>query len=269
MSRLYHADKLLLIAGPCSLESLENAQAVASELARLRDAYPQVNIIFKGSFDKANRTSAGSHRGTGLEEGLAIFREIKGEHGFACLTDIHLPDQAAIVGEVCDVLQIPAFLCRQTDLLIAAAQSGRVVNVKKGQFLSPFEMEFVVRKLEASGCAEAWLTDRGTTFGYRNLVVDMRSFPIMEQLGYPTICDATHAVQLPGAAGGKSGGQREFIEPIAKAALAAGAKGLFVETHPDPENAISDAASQIPLRELEPFLRRCLRIWEAAREDAQ
>lgn len=263
--KLYEPDKLLLIAGPCSLESLENARTVARELARLRDAYPDLNIIFKGSFDKANRTSVESDRGTGLEEGLSIFREIKGEFGFSCLTDIHLPDQAAIVGEVCDVLQIPAFLCRQTDILVAAAQTGRTINVKKGQFLSPFEMEYVVRKLEASDCGELWLTDRGTTFGYQNLVVDMRSFPIMAGFGHPTVCDATHAVQLPGAAGGKSGGRREFIEPIAKAALAAGANGLFVETHPDPANAISDAASQIPLQDLEAFLRRCLRIWHAAR----
>lgn len=262
---LYDSDKLLLLAGPCSLESLENARTVATELARLRAAKPDLNIVFKGSFDKANRTSLGSDRGTGLEGGMAIFRAIREEFGFPCVTDIHLPDQAAPVGEVVDVLQIPAFLCRQTDLLVAAAETGKVVNVKKGQFLSPFEMEFVVNKLEGAGVKELWLTDRGTTFGYQNLVVDMRNYGIMAQFGHPTICDATHAVQLPGAAGGKSGGQREFIEPLAKAALAAGANGLFVETHPNPEKAISDAASQLPLDSLEGFLDRCLAIWRAAR----
>lgn len=265
---LYHPDQLLLIAGPCSLESMENARAVARELDRLRNKFPDLNIVFKGSFDKANRTSLESDRGTGLREGLAIFRQIRGEYGFPCLTDIHAPDQADIVGEACDVLQIPAFLCRQTDLLTAAAQTGRVINVKKGQFLSPFEMEFVVNKLDRavdSDPLEIWLTDRGSSFGYQNLVVDMRSFPIMAKLGHPTICDATHAVQLPGAAGGKSGGQREYIEPIAKAALAAGANGLFVETHPEPHKAISDGASQLPLAELEGFVERCLRIWQAAR----
>jgi len=278
---LFNPDQLLLIAGPCSLESLENAQTVAHELARLRDVYPELNIVFKGSFDKANRTSLESDRGPGIQEGLAIFRRIRADHGFPCLTDIHLPEQADIVADVCEVLQIPAFLCRQTDLLVAAAQTGRVVNVKKGQFLSPFEMEFVVNKLESATALadktagvptklrakapEIWLTDRGTSFGYQNLVVDLRSYPIMARLGHPTICDATHAVQLPGAAGGKSGGQREFIETIAKGALAAGAQGLFVETHPQPERALSDAASQIPLHELEGFLQRCLKVWRAVR----
>jgi 2-dehydro-3-deoxyphosphooctonate aldolase (KDO 8-P synthase) len=262
---LYDPSRLLVLTGPCSLESLNNARTVAVELARLREVFPAINFVFKGSFDKANRTSLSSDRGTGLEEGMEIFRTIKAEFGFPCVTDIHLPDQPAIVGEVVDVLQIPAFLCRQTDLLVAAAETNCVVNVKKGQFLSPFEMEFVVNKLEGAGAKEIWLTDRGTTFGYQNLVVDMRNYPIMGGLGHPTVCDATHAVQLPGAAGGKSGGQREFIEPIAKAALAAGANGLFLETHPEPAKAISDAASQIPLAELEGFLRRCLAIWQAAR----
>ncbi len=268
---IFQPDRLLLIAGPCSLESLANAEAVARKLADIREACPALNIVFKGSFDKANRTSLQSDRGTGLEEGLAIFRQIKDQFGFPCLTDIHHPEQAAPVAEVCDVLQIPAFLCRQTDLLVAAAGSGAAINVKKGQFLSPAEMEFAVRKLEQAAKdagqekPELWLTDRGTTFGYQNLVVDMRAFPLMAALGHPTVCDATHAVQLPGAAGGKSGGQREFVETIAKAALAAGANGLFLETHPDPDRAISDAASQIPLEALEGLLLRCLKVWEAVR----
>jgi len=260
---LFDPNKLLLLAGPCSLESLANARTVAIELSRLREALPELNIIFKGSFDKANRTSVGSDRGTGLSEGLDIFGAIKAEFGFKCVTDIHLPEQAAVVGEVCDVLQIPAFLCRQTDLLVAAAQTDCTMNVKKGQFLSPYEMEFVVNKLKESGAKEIWQTDRGTSFGYQNLVVDMRSYSIMAKNGYPTICDATHAVQLPGAAGGVSGGQREFVETIAKASLAAGANGLFLETHPNPAEAISDAASQIPLNELEGVLKRCLSIWRA------
>lgn len=263
---LFHPDRLLLLAGPCSLENEAVCTTVAEVLQDLQSRHPELSIVFKGSFDKANRTSLNSPRGLGMEEGLELFRRIKRVYGFPVVTDIHLPEQAAPVAEVCDVLQIPAFLCRQTDLLLAAAKTGRVVNVKKGQFLSPFEMEFVVQKLEQAGASEIWQTDRGTTFGYQNLVVDMRSFPIMAGFGHPTICDATHAVQLPGAAGGKSGGQREFIEPIAKAALAAGAKGLFLETHPDPANALSDQGSQIPLADLPGLVARCLRLWKAVRE---
>ncbi len=270
---------MILIAGPCSLESLELSRTVAHELARVRERYPDLTVIFKGSFDKANRTSLDSPRGPGIHEGLAILAAIKKEFSFPVLTDIHLPEQTAAVGEVCDILQIPAFLCRQTDLLVAAARTGRIVNVKKGQFLSPFEMEFIVRKLEASmGTptdataagqnrsplqSRIWLTDRGTTFGYQNLVMDMRAYPIMATHGYPTICDATHAVQLPGAAGGKSGGQREFVHVLARSAIAAGASGLFIETHPDPANAISDAGSQIPLDQLDALVKSCLRIREA------
>jgi 2-dehydro-3-deoxyphosphooctonate aldolase (KDO 8-P synthase) len=181
------------------------------------------------------------------------------------LTDIHERAQAAPVAEVCDVLQIPAFLCRQTDLLLAAAATGRTVNVKKGQFLSPQEMEFVVAKLRDGKAKEIWQTERGTTFGYQNLVVDMRSFALMKALGHPAIFDATHSVQLPGAAGGKSGGRREFVAPLARAALAAGADGLFIETHPDPAKAISDAASQIPTAELPALIASCLKVWKAVR----
>lgn len=261
----FQPDKLLLIAGPCSLEDLDTCRQVADGLKALEAAHPELTIFFKGSFDKANRTSIQSNRGTGLNAGLEIFRTIQSEYGFKTITDIHLPEQCAPVGEVVDALQIPAFLCRQTDLLMAAAATKCTVNVKKGQFLSPQEMEFVVSKLEEAGAAEIWQTDRGTTFGYQNLVVDMRSFGIMAANGHPTIIDATHSVQLPGAAGGTSGGQREYVPALARAALAAGADGVFLETHPNPEKAISDAASQIPLKELPTLVSSLIRVWQAVR----
>ncbi len=262
----HDSTRLLCIAGPCSLENWDVCARVAGELVGISSAHPALQVVFKGSFDKANRTSLTGERGPGLEEGLALLRRVKEEFGFPVLTDIHLPEQAAPVAEVCDVLQIPAFLSRQTDLLTAAAATGCVVNVKKGQFLSPAEMEYVVGKVRDAGAGEVWQTDRGTFFGYGNLVVDMRSFVQMAEFGRPVILDATHSVQLPGAAGGKSGGRREFVPVLAKAALAAGADGLFVETHPDPARAVSDAASQWPLEKLSVFLGGCLRIWEAARE---
>lgn len=266
MDMLYDSKRLLLIAGPCSLENATVTRAVAEALARLREAEPDLQIVFKGSFDKANRTSLTGPRGPGLEEGLALLAAVRSEFGFPVLTDFHEAAQAGPVGAVVDVLQVPAFLCRQTDLLVAAARTGKVVNVKKGQFLSPAEMTWVVGKLEQSQAAEIWLTERGTTFGYQNLVVDMRSFPLMASLGHPAIMDATHAVQLPGAGGGKTSGQREFVPVLARAALAAGAQGLFVETHPDPDQAISDGPNQIPLAELPNLVRRALAIWYAARE---
>lgn len=262
---IYNPEKLLLLAGPCSLESLDTCRPVADALAALQEKHPELNILFKGSFDKANRTSIQSNRGTGLDEGLEIFQTIKDEYSFKCITDIHLPEQCAAVGAVVDALQIPAFLCRQTDLLAAAAATDCAINVKKGQFLSPYEMEFVTNKLEEAGAKEIWQTDRGTTFGYQNLVVDMRSFSIMAANGHPTLIDATHSVQLPGAAGGVSGGQREFIAPLARAALAAGADGVFLETHPAPSKAISDAASQIPLGELPGLVESLLRVRQAVR----
>lgn len=262
---LFDPAKLLLIAGPCSLENETICRAVAETLAKLAKKHPELNIVFKGSFDKANRTSASGDRGTGIEEGLSLLGLIKSEYGFPVLTDIHERAQALPVAKVCDVLQIPAFLCRQTDLLLAAAATGRTVNVKKGQFLSPQEMEFVVGKLKQGGAREIWQTERGTTFGYQNLVVDMRSFALMKALGYPAIFDATHSVQLPGAAGGKSGGRREFVPPLARAALAAGADGLFIETHPDPARAISDAESQIATADLPALIASCLAVWKAVR----
>lgn len=262
---LYDPSRLLVIAGPCSLESAGVCRAVADTLARLRTAHPELNLVFKGSFDKANRTSLAGARGTGLEEGLRLLADVRRSHGFPVLTDVHESTQVAAVAEVCDVVQIPAFLCRQTDLLLAAARTGRVVNVKKGQFLSPQEMSHVTDKLREGGAAEIWQTERGTTFGYQNLVVDMRSFPIMARNGYPTVFDATHAVQLPGAAGGRSGGQREFVAPLALAAVAAGANGVFIETHPDPDRAISDGPNMISLADLPALLQRILAVWRAVR----
>ncbi|MCR6657757.1 MAG: 3-deoxy-8-phosphooctulonate synthase [Opitutus sp.] len=261
----YDPKKLLVLAGPCSLESEQTCRAVADTLKQIQAAQPDLKIVFKGSFDKANRTSLAGDRGTGLEEGLKLLAMVKRDYGFPVVTDIHEREQVARVAEVVDVLQIPAFLCRQTDLLLAAAATGRIVNVKKGQFLSPQEMQWVTGKLRDGKAAEVWQTERGTTFGYQNLVVDMRSFSIMRQNGYPTVFDATHSVQLPGAGGGKSSGQREFVPPLAKAALAAGADGLFLETHPDPVNAISDGPNMIPLAELPKLLETCLAIWRVAR----
>ena len=262
---LHDKRRLLLIAGPCSLESEANVRAVAKELRALADREPDLNIVFKGSYDKANRTSLKGDRGPGLEAGLELLAIARKDYRFPILTDVHGPDQCAPVGKVADVLQIPAFMCRQTDLLVAAAATGKVVNVKKGQFLSPFEMRFVVDKLAGAGAKEVWQTDRGTTFGYQNLVVDMRAFPIMAANGWPTIMDATHAVQLPGAAGGSSGGQREYVPVLARAALAAGADGLFMETHPDPSRAISDGPSQVPLDQFAELVRSCLKVWRAVR----
>lgn len=262
---IYDPEKLLLIAGPCSLEGIDTCRPVAEALAALQEKHSELNILFKGSFDKANRTSIGSNRGTGLDAGMEIFQTIRAEYGFRAITDVHTPEQCATVGAVVDALQIPAFLCRQTDLLLAAAKTECAINVKKGQFLSPYEMEFVTNKLEEAGAKEIWQTERGTTFGYQNLVVDMRSFSIMAGNGHPSIIDATHCVQLPGADGGISGGQREFVPAMARAALAAGANGVFLETHPNPEKAISDAASQVPLGELPELIESLLRVWSAMR----
>lgn len=262
---LFDPKKLLLIAGPCSLENEKVCRTVAEALVHLRRTRAELNIVFKGSFDKANRTSARGPRGTGIEDGLALLAMVKKDYGFPVLTDVHEREQVPAVAAVCDVIQIPAFLCRQTDLLLAAAATGRVVNVKKGQFLSPQEMTFVTGKLREGKAKEIWQTERGTTFGYQNLVVDMRSFSIMREIGFPTVFDATHAVQLPGAGGGKSSGQREFVPPLARAALAAGADGLFIETHPDPANAISDGPNMIPLAELPTLIASCLAVWRAVR----
>lgn len=261
---IYDKAKLLVIAGPCSLESRDLSFKVAEVIAKLAQKKSgEINFLFKGSFDKANRTSVKSPRGTGLEEGLKILDAVKGEFGLKVITDVHESAQCPAVGEVCDALQIPAFLCRQTDLLVAAAKTGRAVNVKKGQFLSPYEMKYVVAKLREVNAAEIWQTERGSTFGYQNLVVDMRSFAIMRENSAPVIFDATHSVQLPGAGAGVSSGERKYVPLLARSAMAAGADGLFIETHPKPEKAISDAATQLPLAELESLLDSCLKIRNA------
>jgi 2-dehydro-3-deoxyphosphooctonate aldolase (KDO 8-P synthase) len=235
---------------------------VADEFVRIGQRHPQLQIVFKGSFDKANRTSLYSPRGPGLAAGLQLLAAVKERTGLPLCTDFHLPEQAAAAGEVVDVLQVPAFLCRQTDLLLAAARTGRIVNVKKGQFLSPAEMRHVVEKLEQAGAAGLWLTERGTTFGYNNLVVDMRSMPMLASYGHPVVFDATHSVQMPGAGDGVTIGKREFVPTLARAAVAAGANGVFIETHPDPDAAISDGPNQIPLSQLEELLKPLIELHE-------
>ena len=235
--------------------ALKMAQAISGIATRLNIPY-----IFKASYDKANRSSANSFRGLGIEEGLRVLQKIKAEIGVSVLTDIHESAQVAAVAEVADVLQIPAFLCRQTDLLGAAAQSGRIVNVKKGQFLAPWEMSNVVKKIEAAGSTEIILTERGSSFGYNNLVVDMRSLPIMRGFGYPVVYDATHSLQLPGGLGEATGGMAELIPNLARAAVACGIDGLFMEVHDNPTAALSDATTQFPLEKLEELLGKLLRI---------
>jgi 2-dehydro-3-deoxyphosphooctonate aldolase (KDO 8-P synthase) len=257
--------QLFLIAGPCVIESGEHAVLMARALAAAAGA-AGLPLVFKASFDKANRTSLHSYRGPGLEAGLEILGRVKAESGVRLTTDIHEPWQAERAAQVCDVLQIPAFLCRQTDLLLAAGRTGARVNVKKGQFVSPWDMRYAVEKVRSTGNEKVWLTERGTTFGYQNLVVDMRSLAVMRSLGCPVVFDATHSVQLPGGAGSASGGQREFIEPLARAAVAAGIDGLFLEVHDRPEQALSDPATQFPLAELPRLLDTLLRIHRAASE---
>ena len=240
----------IFIAGPCVIESMEVLDAVAQELVRLNQKYG-TDIIFKASFDKANRTSIHSFRGPGLEKGLQMLADIKERYGLRLLTDIHESQQAQAAGEVVDVLQIPAFLCRQTDLLVAAAKTGKIVNVKKAQFLSGLDMEFPVQKVRESGGKEVWLTERGNIYGYNNLVVDFRNIPDMHRFTETVIMDCTHSVQRPGAAGGKTGGNREFIPSMALAAKAFGANGYFFEVHPDPDHALSDGPNMLQLDDFE------------------
>ena len=243
-----------LIAGPCQMESRDHALEVAGELKSICEKL-DIPLIYKSSFDKANRTSLSGKRGMGLNAALPVFAEIKDSLGLPTLTDVHEREQCAPVAEVVDVLQIPAFLCRQTDLLIAAANTGAVVNVKKGQFLAPWDMVHVARKVADSGNERILLTERGTSFGYNTLVADFRSLPIMaQQTGYPVIMDCTHSVQQPGGQGGASGGQREYAPVMARCAIATGCAGLFIETHPDPDNAPSDGPNMVPLKEMEVLL---------------
>ncbi|WP_188583508.1 3-deoxy-8-phosphooctulonate synthase [Azorhizobium oxalatiphilum] len=245
---------LTLIAGPCQMESRDHALEMAAALKEIA-VRRGLGLIYKSSFDKANRTSVNAARGMGLEKALPVFAEIRERFGLPTLTDVHEIDQCAPVGEVVDVLQIPAFLCRQTDLLVAAAQTGRVVNVKKGQFLAPWDMTNVVAKLTQSGNGQVLVTERGVSFGYNTLVSDMRALPIMAQAtGSPVVFDATHSVQQPGGKGSSSGGQREFVPVLARAAVAIGVAAVFIETHPDPDNAPSDGPNMVPLRDLEKLI---------------
>ena len=253
--RLGGGNPLFLIAGPCVIESEAHARKMAEQIARIA-ADAGVPYVFKASYDKANRSSVKAFRGPGLKEGLRILGKIKKDLKLPILTDIHDAAQAEPAAQVCDVLQIPAFLSRQTDLLVAAGKTGRVVNVKKAQFLSPWDMSNVVEKAASTGNTKILLTERGASFGYQNLVVDMRSFPILQKLGYPVVFDVTHSVQLPGGQGHASGGQPEFIEPLARAGVAAGVDGIFLETHDNPAAALSDGANALPLSQLAGLLAR-------------
>lgn len=254
--------RLSLIAGPCVIESEKLCLQVGESLKKTCDKLG-IFFVFKASYDKANRTSGKSFRGPGVEAGLQTLAKVRKEIGVPVLTDVHTETQVSAAAEVADVLQIPAFLCRQTDLIDAAARTGKIVNLKKGQFLSPKEMGQVVDKARSAGAKKLLVTERGTTFGYNNLVADMRSIPIMRGFGFPVIFDATHSVQLPGGGGDKSSGQREFAPVLARCALAAGANGIFIETHPHPERALSDGPNMIPLAQMPALLAGLLKIWRA------
>jgi 2-dehydro-3-deoxyphosphooctonate aldolase (KDO 8-P synthase) len=257
--------RLFLIAGPCIAESEALCVEVAGETAGLCGKLG-IDYIFKASYDKANRSSGSSERGPGLEKGLEMLAAAKEKAGVPVLSDIHESGQAVEAAKVLDVLQVPAFLCRQTDLLEAAAKTGKPINVKKGQFMAPWDMQNVVDKLTSAGAAGIMLTDRGTTFGYNTLVNDMRGIPQMQEFGHPVVIDATHSVQLPGGKGTSSGGQREFVEAIALAGIAAGADGLFLEVHPEPNKAPCDADNMLPLTSLETLLKKALAVYKAVRE---
>ncbi|WDI42715.1 3-deoxy-8-phosphooctulonate synthase [Bremerella sp. P1] len=260
---LNNEGRLLLIAGPCVLESRELAFPIAEHLCQLAERLP-IQLVFKASFDKANRTSIHSYRGLGLEEGLKLLEAVRTEFQVPVTTDLHESYQAAPVGQVCDILQIPAFLARQTDLLVAAAQTGKSVNVKKGQFMAPWDMKHVVEKLKEAGAKETFLTERGTFFGYGRLVNDMRGLIEMRSLGVPVVFDATHSVQEPGGLGSQTGGNRAMVLPLAKAAAAVGIDGLFLETHPEPDKSPSDGPNMVPLSDLENLLQRILAVRAAA-----
>ena len=250
---IFGKDNLGMIAGPCVIENRDHSLEMSYAIKEVSDDVG-IPIIFKSSFDKANRTSIKSFRGPGIEEGMRILSDVKTETGLKVLTDIHSPDQAGLVSDVVDIIQIPAFLSRQTDLLIAAAKTGKPINIKKGQFLAPWDVEHIVKKVEESGSQNILLTDRGTQFGYNNLVADMRAIPLMKQFGYPVIFDATHSAQLPGGSGGHSSGMRNMIPTLARAAVAAGCNGVFMEVHNNVDKAKSDAATQWPLDKLASLL---------------
>ena len=260
------SDKLTILAGPCAIESMDVLRTTAEGLKSVCEELG-INYVFKSSFDKANRSSINSYRGVGMEKGLEMLAQIKKEFELPIVTDIHLPEQAAIVAEVADILQIPAFLCRQTDLLVAAAKTGKIVNIKKGQFLAPEQMKSLVKKVEDSGNRNIMLTDRGVTFGYNNLVSDFRAIPIMKEFGYPVVFDATHSVQMPGSNGDSTGGDRRFVPVLANAAMAAGADVLFFEVHPNPECALCDGPNMLYLKDAKKVFKRCKSIFEIVRAD--
>ena len=255
-------NKLTLIAGPCVIESEDNVMIIAKTVKEIAERL-NFDYYFKASFDKANRTSISSYRGCGINEGLRILKKVKDTYKLKICTDIHEPWQADKVAEVADIIQIPAFLCRQTDLLVAAARTGKIINVKKAQFLAPWDMANVVKKLEESGNKNIMLCERGTSFGYNTLIVDMTGIVEMKKLGYPVVMDATHSVQKPGGRGTCTGGNRENVEPLAKAAVAAGADALFFEVHPEPDKALSDGPNMVRLDEFESMLKRVIKVYEA------
>lgn len=256
--------ELFLIAGPCVIESEENVMYIAEKMKEITDRL-HIDYYFKASFDKANRTSILSYRGPGIEEGLRILKKIKTKYGLKIVTDIHEPWQAEKAAQVADIIQIPAFLCRQTDLLVAAADTGKVINIKKAQFLAPWDMANVIKKVEVSGNKNILLCERGTTFGYNTLIVDMTGIVELKKFGYPVVFDATHSVQKPGGKGNATGGNREYVEPLAKAAVAAGADGLFFEVHPEPDKALSDGPNMVKLDEFEEMLKRVIKVYNSVR----
>lgn len=255
---------MILIAGPCVIESEEQVMLIAEKMKRIADKY-SFDYYFKVSFDKANRTSISSYRGPGIEEGLRILKKVKDTYQLKIATDIHEAWQAQEAAKVVDMIQIPAFLCRQTDLLVAAARTGKMINVKKAQFLAPWDMKNVIQKIEDAGNNNILLCERGTNFGYNTLVVDMTGIAEMKKFGYPVVMDATHSVQKPGGKGDATGGNREYVEPLAKAAIAAGADALFFEVHPDPDHALSDGPNMVKLDEFESMLQRIMKVYEAVR----
>lgn len=257
-------EKIVLIAGPCVIESEKITLQIAKKISEIAQKL-NIDYYYKASFDKANRTSIDSYRGPGLEHGLEILKKVKEEIGVKIATDIHEPWQAEKVACVADIIQIPAFLCRQTDLLLAAGKTGKIINVKKAQFLAPWDMKNVIKKIESTGNTNIMLCERGTTFGYNTLVVDMTGIIEMKKMGYPVVMDATHSVQKPGGQGNSTGGNREFVEPLAKAAVAVGADALFFEVHPDPDKAMSDGPNMVKLDEFEGILKRVLKVYDAVR----
>lgn len=255
-------DNFTLIAGPCVIETEENVMLIAETVKGITERL-NIDYIFKASFDKANRTSINAYRGPGLEEGMSILKKVKETYNLKIATDIHEPWQAKKIAEVADIIQIPAFLCRQTDLLVEAARTGKMINVKKAQFLAPWDMKNVVTKIKEMGNNNIMLCERGTSFGYNTLVVDMTGIVEMKKFGYPVVMDATHSVQKPGGNGNSTGGNRSYVEPLAKAAIAAGADALFLEVHPDPDKALSDGPNMVKLDELEDLLKNVLKVYDA------